>query len=247
MQTKRPYLFYENLSFIWSKKLILLIVPILFSLILGIVGHFFSNNANFSGETVIYTGSVKSESLTNPDYLLANYGSELKDDADIFVSGRSYIKLRLEGNDQTSIETQLNQFAEGTLEGLNGFATRVIDQSQNYVNIQEQRIAQLEESIALYQPLLEQAQTTVEVDNYQRLLTSTEMELTNALATVQRVSNDIVVYEMPSLVSTEVNPKSTLFVEGAVAGFLGGLILTIAFLLLWKYVLDARNYKVHKE
>ena len=75
------------------------------------------------------------------------------------------------------------------------------------------------------------------------MLSQAEQELTNAMATEQRVRNDIISYEKPALANAYVVKTKSYGLEGAIAGFVLGILFTIFILSLWKYILEARGSK----
>ena len=243
MTENKAYRLYDSLEFFWKKKIWFLIIPLIVAL-LGYVGSMFiPKDGEYVARSTIFTGSVKLEGLTNPEHIMSKYGEHFTGKTEVFVPTRSYIKTETFGDNEEEVKNELTQFNDQLLADLMDYYDRVIAGTENYAVAQSVRVKNLEESIKAYQEVLNQSDNVAIVTNYTSLLSQAEMELTNGMATEQRVRNDILTYEKPALANTYVVKTKSYGLEAAIAGFVLGILLTILALMLWKYILEARGSK----
>ncbi|MEI4769563.1 hypothetical protein WAX74_07875 [Psychrobacillus sp. FJAT-51614] len=241
MSENKSYRLYDSLEFFWRKKIWFIIIP----LIVAVLGYFGSmlipKDGDYVGKSTVFTGSVKLEALTNPDHIMAKYGQHFSGKSEVFVPTRSYIKAEVYGDNEETVEKELNQFNKQLLEALMTQHDRIISSTEAYATTQSERVKTLNTTIEAYKNALASTDNLTVINNYTTLLSAAEMDLTNAMATVQRVKNDIIVFETPELAKTNVAKTKSYGVEGAVAGFVLGILLAIFILSLWKYILEARG------
>lgn len=243
MTENKSYRLYDSLEFFWRKKVWFIIIPI----ILAILGYFGSmlipKDGDYIGKSTVFTGSVKLEALTNPDHIMAKYGQNFSGKAEVFVPTRSYIKTEVYGENEETVTKELNQFNDQLLGALTAQNDRIIAGTEAYAVAQSERVKTLNKTIEAYKAALESTDNLTVINNYTTLLSAAEMDLTNAMATEQRVKNDILVFEQPELAKTTVTKTKSYGLEGAIAGLVLGILLTIFILSLWKYILEARGSK----
>lgn len=241
MTENKTYRLYDSLEFFWKKKVWFIIIPVIVAL-LGYVGTMFiPKDGEYVGKSTVFTGSVKLEALTNPEHIMAQYGGHFTGKAEVFVPSRSYIKTEVFGDNEEEVRKELTMFNEQLIAGLMAQNDKVIDGTQTYALSQSARIKTLQEGIESYKQALADTDNLTVINNYTTLLSQAELELTNAMATEQRVRNDIIAYEKPALANAYVVKTKSYGAEGAVAGFVLGILFTIFILSLWKYILDARR------
>lgn len=243
MAENKTYRLYDSLEFFWKKKVWFIIIPVILAL-LGYLGAMvIPKDGDYVGKSTIFTGSVKLEALTNPEHIEAKYGQNFTGATEVFVPTRSYIKVETFGNNKEELTKELTQFNDQLLEGLMTQHDKVIQGTKNYAETQSSRVKSLTTAIESYRGILNETVNATVEDNLAALLSTAEMDLTNALATEQRVRNDIITYEQPALANTYVVETKSYGLEGAIAGFILGILAAILTLSLWKYILEARGSK----
>jgi uncharacterized membrane protein YtjA (UPF0391 family) len=243
MTENKSYRLYDSLEFFWKKKIWFLIIPIIVA-ILGFLGSMLiPKDGDYVGKSIVFTGSVKMEALTNPEHIMTKFGSHFTGKTEVFVPTRSYIKTETYGNNEEEVTKELNQFDDQLLGALMAQNNKIIEGTEKYAATQELRAKNLEETIASYKKQLENSVNLTETNNLSSLLLQAESELTNSLATTQRVRNDILGFEKPELAKSYVVKTKSYGLEGTVAGFIFGILLTLFVLSLWKYILEARGSK----
>ncbi|QFF98159.1 hypothetical protein PB01_04615 [Psychrobacillus glaciei] len=244
MTENKSYRLYDSLEFFWNKKIWFIIIPIVVAL-LGFVGSMLiPKDGDYVGKSIVFTGSVKIEALTNPEHIMTMYGKHFTGNTDVFVPTRSYIKTETYGNNKEEVTKELNQFNDQLFGALMDQYNKIIAGTENYAKIQAERIETLKTAVEAYKGALASTDNVTVNNNYAMLLSAAEMDLTNALATEQRVKNDILVYEKPNIAkATTVVKTKSYGLEGTIAGFIFGILITIFVLSLWKYILEARGSK----
>lgn len=243
MAENKTYRLYESLEFFWKKKVWFIIIPVILAL-LGYVGAMLiPKDGEYVGKSTVFTGSVKLEALTNPEHIQTKYGQHFTGPTEVFVPTRSYIKVETYGNNEDELTKELTQFNDQLIEGLMAQHDKVIQGTETYAQTQSERIETLKTAIESYKGILNDTDNVTVVNNFTTLLSTAEMDLTNALATEQRVRNDIITYEQPALANTYVVKTKSYSLEGAIAGFILGILAAILILSLWKYILEARGSK----
>lgn len=243
MAENKTYRLYDSLEFFWKKKVWFIIIPVILAL-LGYLGAMvLPKDGDYVGKSTIFTGSVKLEALTNPEHIEAKYGQNFSGPTKAFVPTRSYIKVETYGNNKEELTKELTQFNDQLLEGLMTQHDKVIQGTEAYAQTQSKRVENLTTAIKSYQGILNETVINSVESNIGALLSTAEMDLTNALATEQRVRNDIITYEQPAIANTYVVETKSYGLEGAIAGFILGILAAILTLSLWKYILEARGSK----
>lgn len=244
MSENKSYRLYDSLEFFWRKKIWFIIIPIIVALIGYGASFLVPSDGKYVGKSTIFTGSVKLEALTNPDHIMTKHGEHFTGETEVFVPTRSYIKTETFGDNEEQVTKELTQFNDQLLAGLMEQHDKVIGGTEKYASIQTERIESLKTAIEDYRKVLNESDNLTVINNFTTLLSTAEMDLTNALATEQRVRNDIIAYEKPSLAAeTYVVKTKTYGLEGAIAGFILGILLAILTLSMWKYIIDARKSK----
>ncbi|TQR21356.1 hypothetical protein [Psychrobacillus vulpis] len=243
MTENKNYRLYDSLEFFWKKKIWFIIIPLVLAL-LGYVGSMLiPKDGDYVGKSTIFTGSVKLEALTNPDNIMTKYGKHFTGKSEVFVPTRSYIKTETYGNNEEEVTKELNQFNDQLLDALMAQSNKIIEGTETYAVAQDIRVKNLEQTIPSYKAALENTTNLAEANNLSSLLLQAEQELTNGMATVQRVRNDILVFEQPELATSYVVKTKSYGLEATIAGLIFGILLTIFILSLWKYILEARGSK----
>ena len=243
MAENKKYRLYDSLEFFWKKKVWFIIIPVILAL-LGYLGAMvIPKDGDYVGKSTLFTGSVKLEALTNPEHIKTKYGQHFTGTTEVFVPTRSYIKVETHGNNKEELTKELTQFNDQLIEGLMAQHDKVVKGTETYANTQAAQVATLQTAIESYKGILSETENLTVVNNFAALLSTAEMDLKNALATEQRVRNDIITYEQPALSNTYVVETKSYGLEGAIAGFILGILAAILTLSLWKYILEARGSK----
>ncbi|WP_277585984.1 hypothetical protein [Psychrobacillus antarcticus] len=244
MAENKTYRLYDSLEFFWKKKIWFLIIPLIVALLGYVGGMLIPSDGDYVGKSTIFTGSVKLEALTNPEHIQTVYGEHFTGPTEVFVPTRSYIKVETHGSNKEALTKELTQFNDQLLEGLMARHDKVIQQTETYAQAQAKRIETLQTAIESYKGILNDTNNVTVINNFSALLSTAEMDLTNAMATEQRVRNDIITFEQPALANASYVVEAKSYgLEGAIAGFILGILAAILILSLWKYILEARGNK----
>ncbi|QOR66286.1 lipopolysaccharide biosynthesis protein [Cytobacillus suaedae] len=244
-QEKR-FVLYEYLLFFWRKKWAFVIIPVIMIALGAIASQVLLKDTPYEGKATVFTGSIKSKGLTDPEIVESKYKEFVTGGFDAYVAKDSYIKLTVNGNDAETIESELSKVTESLLNDLQVQADIRLNITTNYITSLENRIPVLQKAQEIYQNQLEKENLELdEQDNYRELAVWTEGQLTDAQATLTRIQGDLAFFEEPTIVSSTVGKTNTYLKESMALGAILGLLATVAFLILWKYLFDARRYYEH--
>lgn len=244
-QEKR-FVLYEYLLFFWRKKWAFVIIPVIMIALGALASQLFLKETPYEGKATVFTGSVKSKGVTDPEIVESKYKEFVTGGFDAYVARDSYIRLTINGDNAKTIESELNEVAESLLNDLQIQAENRLNNTSKYVTTLEERAGALEKAQAIYETQL--ARVDLELDeqnNYRELAVWTKAQIAETNATLNRVRGDLLFFEKPALVSSTVGKTNTHLKESMALGAILGLLATVAFLMLWKYLFDARRYYEH--
>ena len=245
MSEQKNYALYHLLMFYWKKKIWFLIIPLITALIGLTISFVWPQDKEYVGKSTVFVGSLKSEELTNPDQIESKYGTHFSSENDIFVPSRGYIKLEVKNDDKNVIEQELKTYHDSLMDELLKQYEYQVGFTETYVESIEYRIEKLKQSITQYQEKLSSTSNIAEINDYSTLIVSAESALSENIVTAQRVKNDLVFFEAPSLVKNEVKETPSYTLEWTLAGLLLGLFLSVLLLTLWQYIERARKDLKH--
>lgn len=244
-QEKR-FVLYEYLLFFWSKKWAFLIIPVIMIGLGALASQLFLKETPYQGKATVFTGSIKSKGVTDPEIVESKYKDFVTGGFDAYVARDSYIRLTVNGDNTETIESELNKVTDSLINDLQVQAGLRINNTTNYIATLESRVAVLEQAEEIYEKELQRVDIELdEHDNYRELEVWTKGQITETNATLNRVRGDLLFFEKPMLVSSQVGKTNTYLKESMALGAILGLLATVAFLMLWKYLFDARRYYEH--
>ncbi|HZG59646.1 MAG TPA: lipopolysaccharide biosynthesis protein [Anoxybacillus sp.] len=239
---KQRFVLYEYLLYFWKKKMMFLIIPPIVVLLTFLGAKLVLDNEKYTGRALVFTGAVNLKGLTNPDNIVAQF-PDVKNKLEVFVPEEKYVKFTLKGNDQKSVQQELDRIVTEYNKALQEHSQHRLDTTNTYLNTLDERVKTLNEKIEHYNEKLDSATLTPEqIERTTDLLIVAEDELTETMEKANRIRSDLVFYEKPSVLSESVNPSKTYTKEIIAIGLVLGIFLTFILLVLMKYVFDARRY-----
>lgn len=243
MAEKKPFILYEYLMFFWRKKVVFIIIPLIFALLGFGASYLYPNNGKYVGNATVFTGAIDLKAMTNPSHVVAQFGEDVDGEIDAYVSSESYIKIKVFSDDKEELAKDLNNMVEGIEAKLLESYDLRLSFTEKRLETLEQREVELKEAIEIYLDELENGNLTIEESQeYTKLLSTSEVELTDAQTKAQSVRNDIAFFEKPAIVKNEVTLAQKYTTEFVAAGIILGIFAAVLLLMFWKYILDARNY-----
>ncbi|EWG11460.1 hypothetical protein [Cytobacillus firmus] len=240
-EEKKRFVLYEYLMYFWKRKHYFLIVPIITMLLVGGAVYFLKKDMPYTGQALVYTGAITSPDLTRQNNIEATFEDEKN--LEIVVTSKQ-VKFVLKGENKKDIENRLGKITE-TYRGMlvEHFDER-FQTSDVYVQSLNERVLVLEKAIESYKQELEKGLDHDQYEDVTALLIETEKELTDAAATLNRMSSDLLFYkkEKPRVLTETVIQSKSYFKEGAAIGLVLGLVLTVLLLALMKYLSEGRRY-----
>lgn len=242
-QEEKRFVLYEYLLFFWKKKLWFVIITIAVMALAAIASQLIIKKSAYEGHAVIFTGSIKSKALTDPQSIEATYGQKMKNSLDVYVSSDAYIKIKVSGNNQQSVTNDLNMITGGISKALDADYKSRYTVTKDYVDALNSRIDDLTKQNVIYREKI--ADNTLSPGlrkSYTDLAQTSETALSDAMSTRQRVTNDLVLFEKPALQSSSIGQGKSYLKESIAIGFVLGILASFVLLILWKYIFEARRY-----
>ena len=241
-EEKKQFVLYEYLMYFWKRKHYFLIVPIITMLLVGGAVYFLKKDMPYTGQALIYTGSVNSPDLTNPENILVKFDDEDQRNLDVIVSSKSNVKITKKGDTKEEVKTSLNNVTKTyTNELIANYNSRWNASNENYTNWKQREDA-LSEAIESYREDLTIELPPVQYEGLKDLIIETDRELSDARKTVSRMKSDLQFFEKPKILSENVTKSKSYLKEGAAIGLILGLVLTVVLLALMKYLSEGRRY-----
>ncbi|MFE8701703.1 hypothetical protein ACFYKX_13950 [Cytobacillus sp. FJAT-54145] len=247
-EEKNKYVLYEYLLFFWKKKWFFLIIPAITTVLVVGAIYAFNNDKPYTGKLLFYTGSLDSQDLTHPNNIMAKFNGELKGTLDVFVSEKGQVKFTVKGDSQDEVESDMELVKQVYTTDLMANYQKRLDASMVHLELLEERVPALEAIIEDYkEKLLSEEETLApdELTSLSSLINETEEELTKAAERAHKMRGDIAFFEQPKVLSESVTKTKTYLKESIAVGVLLGLVLTVALLVLLKYLGFARRYYKH--
>ncbi|MBN8201519.1 hypothetical protein [Bacillus sp. NTK034] len=240
-EEKKRFVLYEYLMYFWKRKHYFLIVPIITMLLVGGAVYFLKKDMPYTGQALVYTGSITSPDLTRQNNIEATFKDE--EDLEVVVTSKQ-VKFILKGENSKDIAQRLTNIKETYRQMLVEHFDERFQTSDVYVQSLKERVSVLEKAIESYKQELEKGLDPDQYEDVTALIIETEKELTDAAATLNRMSSDLLFYqkEKPRVLTETVTQSETYFKEGAAIGLILGLLLTVLLLALMKYLSEGRRY-----
>lgn len=193
----------------------------------------------YTGKILFFTGSVISDDLTHHNNLTAKFEENLVSDSiDIFVSERSQVEFTVKGDSKVDVQKDIDVIIKNYSQEIQKQSSKQKEIITEYVTSLEERGAVLEDTITIYKDKFDT--NSEELSPISELLIQSEKELTTTNERAYKLKNDLVFFEEPKLLSQQVSKTNNYLKEIVAIGIVIGLILTIAFLVLLKYLEEAR-------
>jgi hypothetical protein len=242
---KEPFVLYNYLLYFWKKKYWFLLIPAITICVSFLPSTLLFKGDPYKGTGLVYTGSVDSRDLTTPENIKAKF-SGLEYPMVITVPVKEQVKFTIEGNDRVAIEGELNsvlqEFEQLLIENYNSR----LSTTQEILMSLEERQEILEETIGYYRNELQNLDQNIEeLGNIGEYLIWAEGNLAEVMSESKKVSNNLVFFEKPYILNVSVEETKSYLVESAIVGFILGMFLTVLWLILLKYLFDARRYYSH--
>ncbi|MEH7482344.1 hypothetical protein V7157_14930 [Neobacillus drentensis] len=250
-EEKRKFVLYEYLLYFWKRKWFFVIIPLITTILIASAVYVMKNDKKYTGEALVFTGSVNAKELTNPNNIKADY----KGLDDVFVPEKGQVKFTIHGNSEKQVSKDLKRITKDFNTKLVENATLRKKISQEYLLKLDKRVKVLEEDLASYNKKLDDDYIAVDPGSvtgtsYKEVsdlvIVESDLELTRAGERANSIRGDINLFEQPKVLSKpHVYPAKTYLPESIAIGIILGLVLTVALLMLLKYLGDARRYYKH--
>lgn len=237
---KQKFLFYEYLLFFWKKKFWFLIVPLAMAIISVLVGQLFLHKYNYTGQALIFTGSINLKDLTDPKNIEAKF-PHVKNALDVVVPEEKYVKITLKGDDKTSVQNELRKIVSKYDHELQRHSKQRLDATHTRLHELDGEINVLQQVIKQYGEKLDSQPQQLTSGDLKNTVKAEEI-LADRTDKASRIRNDLLFYEKPSVLSESVSKSKTYIGQLIAVGVVLGIFLTFIMLILMKYVLDARRY-----
>ncbi|MCM3410112.1 hypothetical protein [Metabacillus litoralis] len=243
MSEQKEYLFYKNLKFIWSKKWILLIIPIVIALIVSAVSLL--GDREYVGKAVYYTSTLDEKELTDPDFMEPKYITGTEDvEIKFSVVSRGKVQIKVVGDNKEEVQSKLTSLGTQYFEDLQGSYNFIYEET-------EKSLKNYQENLEIVEPLNEKIIEATEAlegqeisDKYIELLNSAVinqellLEYENG---VYRKTVDLKMFDEPELLSEEITKSDNYLVQNMVISFALSFFLTLLGIMLWRYIREARR------
>ncbi|WP_078431794.1 hypothetical protein [Metabacillus halosaccharovorans] len=247
MTDQKEYLFYKNLVFIWSKKWILLIIPIIIALIVSAFSFFGSRE--YVGKAVYYTSTLDKDDLTNPLLLKEKYITEKENlKANFSVVSRGNVQIRVVGENKEDVQNELTLLGAQYFEDLQENYKIRYEQTENSLKFYEQNKEDVKAKDDLIDKEIEEASEELEdqivSENYLELLSRSitmeeiVLEYENG---AYRKNVDLEDFVEPKLLSEEITESDNYLVQNMFISFALSFFLTLIGIMLWRYIREARR------
>ena len=246
-EDKKRFVLYEYLLYFWRRKWFFVIVPLITTILVAGAVYVFKNNPKYTGTALVSTGGVDKTSLTDDTYLADTY-KEYKSLKDVIVPKKGLVKFTVQGDSENQVQKDLDDIVKD-------FKTKLLDNYNLRYKRSEQTQADFENRVKVLKDFTTLQEQRIENgtlagseygDAVQYLLAANQTELTNAVQRVNSIKTDLLLFEKPKVLSVDkVHRTKTYLPEAIAIGIILGLVLTVALLMLLKYLGVARRYYEH--
>ncbi|WML46113.1 hypothetical protein [Neobacillus sp. PS3-40] len=239
-EEKKKFVLYEYLLYFWDRKWFFVIVPLITTILIAGTVYALKHDNKYTGVALIFTGSITTKDLTDPDNIKAKYKGI---DPDVFVTEKSQVKFTVNGSSQDEVQKNLDHITTSFSKELDKNAKMRLAVSDASLEDLKDRVKTLKASLRMYHEKIDSNQLPADrYANYSDLIIKSEDELTGAQTRVNEMSSDRVFFEKPKVLSENVHAKKTYLPESIAIGIILGILLTIALLMLLKYLGVAKKH-----
>lgn len=250
MTDKKEYLFYKNLVFIWSKKWILLIIPIIIALIVSAFSLFGSRE--YVGKAVYYTSSLGKDDLTNPELVNKKYIKDTENlEAEFSVVSGGKVQLRVVGENKNAVQNELTSVGTQYEEDLNENYNFKYEETKESQKFYEQKIEDaklksenIDKEIEEIEKESEKLEDQEIYENYLELRSKSVIMEELALEYrngAYRKEIDLNEFVKPQKLSEEITKSDNYLIQNTVVSFALSFFLTLIGIMLWRYIREARR------
>jgi hypothetical protein len=241
-EEKSKFVLYQYLLYFGKRKWFFVIIPLITTILIASAVYVLKNDKKYTGTALVFTGSINARNLTDPNNIKAKY----KDLDDVFVSEKGQVKLTIKGDSKAAVKKQLHDITQDFNKDLNKNAKQRIEITSLYLTSLEKRIESLKKSVVSNNKKLDDEKLlSDEVENISDMMIADQDELTKADERANGLRSDIRLFEQPKVLDEKVTKKNNYLPESIAIGIILGLILTVALLVLLKYLGDGRRYFQH--
>jgi hypothetical protein len=246
-EEKKRYVLYEYLLFFWKKKWFFVFVPLITAVLVAGAVYMIKKDYKYTGEAIVFTGSIDARYLTNPNNILAKAKEEgIKNELDVFVSEKGHVKFTMKGDSKSQVEAELKNVIENYNQDLQENYQKRLKASTVYLERLEESVVKKEKALDDYYQDLESGDLSpTEYQDLTKLIIETEKELAENEKTAHRMRSDLAFFEQPKILTVNIDKSKTYIPEGIAVGVILGLVATVALLMLLKYLRDARRHYDH--
>lgn len=244
------YTIYQYLHYLWAKKSVIIGFTIL-SLLAGFAYSSFQTK-EYVGKATIFTGNAKNDRLSKKPSIEGTYKKilpkELSSTISASIPTNFHVAIEIKGKDKKQVEKGIQDVATQYEKDLETRFNAQYNSKKEYVESLDQKVKLLEKRSELYDQLLVDPNTQKsDVGNYLDEMLKIEENQRNNKANLAKAKNDFAIMEKPEVVSvtTSLGSSNTLRTT-ALAGALGFQLILI-FLVMWKYILNARRELAGKQ
>lgn len=230
-EEKKKFILYEYLLYFWDRKWFFLIVPLITTVLIAGAVYALKHDNKYTGESLFSTGSINKADLTDPNNIKAKY-NDIKG-LDVIVTEKNQVKFTVNGNSRDEVQKNLDHINTTFSKELKDQSNTQLRVSKVTLNDLENGIKDLNSSLSMYQEKLDR-----------NLIIKTKNKLFDAKTRVNKMKSDQVFFEEPKVLSDSIHPKKTYLPESIAIGIILGILLTIALLMLLKYLgVAKKQYK----
>lgn len=235
------YVLYEHLRFFREKKWILIILPILVATFALIGSILYEKQSEVSGSATIYYGSVSEPVLTDPVLLQKKY-EEKYPDATIELNRNRYMTFKYQGDSPNDVEQTLEKITKNYKENLDEVYQEEEESLTSYKSQVDKRLIAVDNLLVSLEEQVENEQLSAEK---QAELSLSRYELETKLDELQKTMRDIEQnqenLEEPDIINVTVSKNDQDWPQWVIAGYIFGLLIALGWLVLWKYLIEARR------
>jgi hypothetical protein len=241
-EEKKQFVLYEYLLYFWRKKWFFLIVPLITTIIVASAIYMLKVDKKYTGQMIVFTGSINLQDLTNDNNILSNF-KDLNADLDIFVSEKGQVKFTIKGDSKDDVRQKLSHIEEVYIKDLKSQSDAQLKKSTDEQKEYEDKVDTLNDALDIYEDKLEEDLSDAKHENISLIIIETLEELSHAETRVNKIKGDLLFFEKPEVLFQTVHPTKTYLKESIAIGLILGVLLTVALLMLLKYLgVARRNY-----
>ncbi len=242
---KKKFVLYDYLVFFWKKKIFFLIIPLIFTLLGFGASYVVPNDGKYVGKATIFTGGVKLKSLTDPEIIVAEHGSDVNGKIDAYVSSDSHVKIKIYDDNKEQLEKDLKKMVSSVEKSLLDSYELRYNITNDSVVTAESKLKELHDVLKVTVDELEKGATIETSTELAKTIEWTQLEIADTEAKISRIKGDLAFFEPPSVDLKPVTTVNTYKTELTIAGLILGVIGTVLILMMWKYIIEARRYNSH--